>query len=193
MCTAASDQEAVQFNFATTMSFGAAAVCLSLATLGGYLGRSAPSRHFLHAAASGFTAGVYCLTNAVVAGGMSAGLTTWAGRVGLLVACLHPATWLLFLAAWDRRRLGRFERVLIGASIIAGLAALVPGWAVLDSHVERTVTWLGVTYRDPDVGPLGSPIMLLAYVEHITAAVTAIRMSRRNRRALALGLMLCLY
>lgn len=183
----------MQLNFATTMSFASAAMCLSLAMLGGFLGRSAASRHFLYAAASGLTAGVYCLTNAMIAGSMSVGVTVWAGRLGLLVACLHPAAWLLFLAAWARRPLGRFEHILIGASAVGGLAALVPGWAVLDSTTARTVTWLGVTYHDPDVGPIGEPIMLLAYAEHITAAVVAIRMSRRHRRALGLGLMLGLY
>ena len=183
----------VHFNFATTVSFGSAAMCLSLAALGGFLGRSAASRHFRYAAASGFTAGVYCLTNAMIAGDVGTGATVWAGRLGLLVACLHPAAWLLFLAAWDRRPLGRLQRILIGASAVAGFAALVPGWAVLDSTTERTVTWLGVTYHDPDVGPLGSPIMLLAYAEHITAAVVAIRMTRRNPRALGLGLTLGLY
>jgi len=183
----------VQFNFATTISFGSAAMCLSLAAIGGFLGRSAASRHFRYAAVSGFTAGVYCLTDAMIAGDVSPGLTVWAGRVGLLVACVHPAAWLLFLAAWDKRRPGRFQRALIGASTIAGLAALVPGWAVLDSTTERTVTWLAVTYRDPDVGPIGSPIMILAYVEHVTAAVVAIRMIRSNRRALGLGVMLTIY
>ncbi len=183
----------MHFNFATVVSFGSAAMCLSLAALGAFLGRSAASRHFRYAAASGFTAGVYCLTNAMIAGDVSLGVTVWAGRLGLLVACLHPAAWLLFLAAWDRRPLGRFERILIGASVIGGLAGLVPDWAVLDATTKRTVTWLGVTYQDPDVGPLGSPIMLLAYAEHVTAAVSAIGMSRRNPRALGLGLTLALY
>ncbi|HVM69640.1 MAG TPA: hypothetical protein VM204_07385, partial [Gaiellaceae bacterium] len=127
----------MQLNFATTVSFSAAAVCLSLATLGGFLGRNASSRHFLHAAASGATAGVYCLTNATIAGGMGVEVTVWAGRVGLLAACLHPAAWLFFLSAWDRRPLGPLCRALICASTLAGLAALVPGWAVLDSTTIR--------------------------------------------------------
>lgn len=183
----------MHFNVATTVSFCAAAMCLSLAMLGAHLGRGSASRHFRYAAVSGFTAGVYCLTNACIAGGMSAGASVWAARFGLLVACLHPGAWLLFLAAWDRRRLGGLQRALIVASAVGGLAGLVPGWGVLGTVTERTVTWLGITYRDPDVGPLGSPIMLLAYAEHIAAAVVALRMSRRNPRALALGATLALY
>ena len=147
----------MQFNFATTVSLCAATTCLSLATLGGYLGRSSASRHFRHAAASGLTAGLYCLTNAMIAGDVSPAIAEWAGRLGLLVACLHPAAWILFLAAWEKRPLGRFQRVLIGASAVAGIAALIPGWGVLNSTTERTVAWLGVTYRDTDPGPIGSP------------------------------------
>jgi len=173
----------VDFNLATTISFCAAATCLSLAALGGYLGRDRASRHFVFAAAAGFAAAAYCVTDAVIAGGMSVAITLWSGRASLLAAAVHGASWIAFLAAWDRRELSRFERVIVAASLLGGLASLVPGWAVGGAVTERTLSWARVTYRDPEVGPLGSPIMALAYAEQIVAAVAALRMSRRHPKA----------
>jgi signal transduction histidine kinase len=62
----------------------------------------------------------------------------------------------------------------------------VPGRAALDTVTVRSVNAIGITYRDPDVGPLGSPIMALVYVEQ----VIALRMSRRNPRATVVGIAL---
>ena len=173
----------MEFNLATTISFCAAATCLSFAVLGVFLGRELASRHYLHAAAAGFAAAAYCATDALIAGGMSVGVTVWAGRASLLAAAVHGSAWLAFIAAWEGRRLSRFERVLVVASVLGGLTSLVPGWAVVGSFTERTLSWARVTYRDPDVGPLGSPIMGLAYAEQAAAAVAALRMSRRNPKA----------
>jgi signal transduction histidine kinase len=173
----------VDFNLATTVSLCAAATCLSLAVLGAYLGRAPSSRHFHFAALAGFAAAAYCTTNAVLAGRMSVGVTTWAGRTSIFLASAYGAAWLAFLAAWERRRLTRFERGIIVASLVAGVVSLVPDVAVVGSVTERTVGWIGVTYRDPDVGPLATPLLSLAYVEQIVAAVAALRMSRRQPRA----------
>jgi signal transduction histidine kinase len=168
----------VELNFATTVSFSAAATCLALATLGAYLGRTAAARRFRHAATAGVAAAVFCVTNAIIAGQMSVGATLWAGRLSLTAATVHGAAWLAFLAAWDRRPLSRLERVLVVASLVGGALSLVPGLTVLASTTDRQLVSLGITYRDPDVGPLGSPIMALAFAEQIVATLAALRMSR---------------
>jgi len=173
----------VELNVATTVSFCAAATCASLSVLGGYLGRNAASRHFVYAAAAGIAAATYCWMDAILAGRADVATTLWAGRIAVLATSVHGAAWLAFLAAWDRRRFTRFERVIVAATVIAGLLALFPGVAVADTVTERNVAWIGVTYRDPDIGPLGSPIMGVAYVEQVVATVAAFRMSRRNPRA----------
>ncbi|MDB5214214.1 MAG: hypothetical protein JWO86_2141 [Myxococcaceae bacterium] len=180
----------MEFNLATTVSLCAAATCTSLAVLSGYLGRNPASRHFRFAATAGVAAASYCLLDAVLAGRLGEMVTVWAGRVSVLAASVHGAAWIAFLAAWDRRRFSRFERVVVVASLVAGVLALVPGTACLDTVTDRTVGWAGITYRDPDVGPLASPIMTLAYVEQVVATVTALRMSRRNPRATVVGVAL---
>ncbi|CAN5874700.1 hypothetical protein BH11MYX4_BH11MYX4_66380 [soil metagenome] len=156
---------------------------MSLAVLGAYLGRSPASRHFRYAAAAGFAAALYCVTNAVLAGRLDAETTIWAGRASIVAAVGHGAAWLAFLAAWDDRPLSRFERSIIVLSLAAGLVGLWPGVATLATVTERSVTWVGTQYRDPDPGPLALPIIALSYVEQVIAAVAALRMSRRNPRA----------
>ncbi len=173
----------MHFNLGTTISLCAASTCLSLAVLGAYLGQAPSSRHFRYASAAGFAAALFCITDAIVAGGLSASTTVWAGRFTLVTACTHGAAWLAFLAAWDRRDLSRFERSIIVASLIAAVASLVPGLAVAETVTPRTLAWANVTYGDPDVGPMALPFLLLAYAEHVLAALTAFRMSRRNPRA----------
>lgn len=187
----AGEDPTVDLNLATTVSFSAAATCAAIAALGGYLGRNHASRHFVHAAIAGVTAAFYCVTNAVLAGRMSAEITLGAARVSMLAATLHGSAWLAFLAAWDRRRLSRFERTLVTLAIVTGVVSLVPGVVVKSSFTER-VSWLGVTYRDPDPGPLAGFAILIAYIEQLVAMVVALRMSRSNPKAVvvatALGL-----
>jgi len=180
----------VELNLATTGSFCAAATCLSLAALGAYLGRGASSRHFLYAAAAGFAAALYCVTDAVLAAGMSTGVTVWVGRASVVVVAAHGSAWLAFLAAWDRRPLSRVERALIVVGGVAAALSLVPGVSVNSTVTERFSAALGVTYRDPDPGPLAVPVIAVLYAEQVAAAVAALRMSRRNPRALVVGLAL---
>ena len=178
------------FNVATTLSFSAAATCLSLCVLGAYLGRAATSRHFSYAAAAGLAATVYCVTNAIFAARVGLEITIWAARVSFVAGLGHHAFWLAFLAAWDRRRLSRTERVFIGASAFASLVALVPGLAVLDTVKDRTSLFLGVTYRDPEPGPLCLPILALIFGGQVLSMVSALRISRTNSKARVVGVAL---
>jgi signal transduction histidine kinase len=179
---------AVELNIATTVSVSAAATCLSLGVLGAYLGRAPASRHFVYAAAAAMSAAAYCMTDAVVAGRMGAGLTVWAGRLSMLVATIYGASWIAFLAAWDGRALSKVARRLVVASLVAGAVSLLPGTAVLDAVSDRTSVGLGVTYREPAPGPLAGPIILLTYGTQVLAAVTAFRMSRSNPKATVIGI-----
>ena len=179
----------MELNVATTVSFCAAATCLSLAVLGGYLGRAPESRHFRYAATAGIAAALYCISDAVLAGHVSTGVTVWVGRSSVVVAAAHGSAWLAFLAAWDRRRLSRLERGLIVASAVVAVVALVPELAVKSSVTER-LSVFGVTYRDPDPGPLASPVVAVIYVAQLVAAASALRMSRNNPNALVVALAL---
>lgn len=178
----------MDLNLGTTISFCAAATSSSIGVLGVYLSRRAASRHFRYAATAGFAGAFYCVTNAVLAGRVSPVVTVWAGRFGMLAMCVHAAAWLAFLAAWDRRQWSRRERTLIVVNLFAGLVALIPGAVAYDTFTERTVASLGITYRDPDVGPLGVPIVLLCYAVHVVAAVIARRMTASNPRARAVSI-----
>jgi signal transduction histidine kinase len=182
----------LDFNLATTVSFASASTCVSAAALGAYLGRAPGSRHYVFVAFAAVAAAAFCVTDACVAGGLSVGPTVWAGRASLLSASLHGAAWLLFLAGWDRRPLSRLERALIAVGVLGGLLALVPGLAIEETVTERSFHWLRVTYRDPVTGPMVGPILAVAYVEHVVASITALRMSRRVPKARMVGVALAL-
>lgn len=173
----------MELNFATTVSFCAAATAVSYGALGAYLGRSPESRRFRWAAVAGLAAATYCFTNAILAGRTSAALAVWAARFGFTLAIVHGAAWLAFIAEWQGRQFTRFERTLVASSALAGILALVPGVALVDSVSDRSLSWGGITYRDPGVGPLAVPIWGFAYVEHIVATASAFRLARRHRRA----------
>jgi signal transduction histidine kinase len=181
----------VELNLATTISFSAAATCFSLAVLGGYLGRAPASRHFVYAAAAGFAAAMYCITDAILAGRMSTEVTVWVGRASMTAVSLHGSAWLAFLAAWDRRKLSRFERALITACGLVALLSLVPELAVKSTVTDR-VSVLGMTYRDPDPGPLAAPVIGVTYITQLVAAASALRMSRSNSKAFVVALALAL-
>lgn len=173
----------MQFNLATTISFCAAATCSSSASLGAYLSLRPSSRHFRFAVVAGFAGALYCLTDAVLAAHVSVEATVAAGRVGVFAMMIHGAAWIAFVVAWRRRAWSRLERATVVANVLAGLIALVPGVVATSTLQERTVAWLGITYRDPDVGPLGAPIAILSWCTHVLAALAARRARFTTPRA----------
>lgn len=72
----------------------------------------------------------------------------WFARFNFLLAGLHGACWFFFDAAQRGRELDRWERVVVGVALVAGLASQIPGVVITDRVVAREVRWLGVTYRD---------------------------------------------
>ena len=173
----------MELNVATTVSFCAAATTVSYGALAAYLARSRESRRFRWAAIAGFAAATYCLTNVVLASFADARLAVWAARIGFGLAVAHSSAWLAFIVEWDGRSFTKFERALVAASVLAGLLALVPGVALGDTVHDRSLSWGGITYRDPVVGPLAVPILAFPYVEQVVATVAAFRLSRRHPRA----------
>jgi signal transduction histidine kinase len=185
----------LHLNVATTLSMVSAAACLSVAVLGWRLARGPGSRHFRVASLAATADALYCLTDAVLAGRIDVGITVWAGRLSLVLVCAHGAAWLAFLAEYSGRPLSRLERAAVGASVVGAVLALVPGLAIGHGFTERAFPALAVTYRDPQVGPLASPIMAVAYLDQILTIRLALLAGGRNPRARVIVvalLLLCL-
>ncbi|MFO0671225.1 MAG: ATP-binding protein [Polyangiaceae bacterium] len=182
----------LQHNLATTLSFASAAVTLSVAMMAARLGRG-PAPHFRYAALASLWGALFCVTDIVVAGGMSETLTVWACRANVLFALLHASAWLLFLAAWDQRPLRRFERQVVTASIVGGVAALVPGFAFSAPLTMRTLPSLGLAYAEPAIGPLAVPLLAVAFVAQVLAAMAARRVARAGPEARLVSVSLALF
>lgn len=129
----------MQLNFATTLSFCAAATTSWLAALGAFLSRHRATRHFRYAAAAMLSGALYCLSDAVLAGSMSDAWTIWAGRLGVFSMCAHSAGWVVFLAAWAGRPLSLVERAVVGADLLAAVLGLVPGLIAANTIHERRI------------------------------------------------------
>lgn len=183
----------MDFNVATTISFCGAAISVSVAVLGAYMGQRPATRHFRWVALAGAAAAVYCLTDAVLAGSLAPNITIWAGRVSAGAVGVHAAAWLLTLAAWDKRAPTRGERLAILGSVSAGFACLAPGIAVQEGVTVRSLRWLGVVYHDPVIAPVGVVLVGFCYAAHVAAALTAWRMRRRHPRAKAVAIGLSVF
>ncbi len=88
-------------------------------------------------------------------------------RVAMFFGGLHTASWIKFAAVQRDTKLSRFDKVVMCIGVALSLLALIPGAYVENALHERRVTWLGVTYRDGILTPLGS--VALAY--HVGALV----------------------
>lgn len=80
----------------------------------------------------------------------------WTGRLQVTGIALHVAAWHLYLPGWAGHPLGARHRAALWGLLAVGVLALFPG-AVYGGEVHpRPLAWLGVTYRDPVITPLGT-------------------------------------
>lgn len=160
--------------------------------MAGRLGRG-PAPHFRHAALAALWGALFCVTDLIVAGGMGETLTVWACRGNVSFALLHASAWLLFLAAWDQRPLRRFERHVVVASVVGAAFALVPGLVFSAPITMRTLPSLGVSYAEPAIGPLAVPLLGIAFVAQVLAAMAARRVARAGPEARFVSVSLALF
>ncbi len=179
-------------NTATTVSIAAAVTSFAVARLASRLSAAPSGRHFRFGVLAMCAGGVYALGEAIVAGSMSPGTTSWAVRVQLFTLCIHSVAWVAFFAAWGARSFTRVERIVAWSCAAMGPLAFVPGFTIGDKVTEHTVAWLGVTYRDAESG-IGGPLLVLVTTLGIAiAARAAYRLGRQNAHArhMALGFVL---
>ena len=80
----------------------------------------------------------------------------WTSRLEVTFVALHVLAWMVYLPGWANRPVRSLPPALWPLPALA-LSALVPG-VVFGADAEltaRPVAWLGVTYWDPGVRPMG--------------------------------------
>src|SRR6266542_3709778 len=116
-------------------------------------------------AAVGFTGALVAACNFTATLDVPLAVYGWTGRLQIVAVVLHVAAWFRYLVQWARplgaRRLG----LLLAPLLFTGAAALVPGVVYSEAVTLRTVSWLGVVYRDPVLTASGAVALavLVAY------------------------------
>ncbi len=116
-------------------------------------------------AAVGFTGALVAACNFTATLDVPLAVYAWTGRFQIVAIVLHVAAWFRYLVQWARplgaRRLG----LLLAPLLFTGAAALVPGVVYSEAVTLRTVSWLGVVYRDPVLTASGAVALavLVAY------------------------------
>lgn len=102
------------------------------------------------------TAGIYCLCESVVTTGVDETVLCWASRIGMFVGAFHGPSWLLYMAAQDRRPPHWWERGLFALGLIIAVVSTIPGGIVTDRVTYHEVGWLGVRYADVQATTFGA-------------------------------------
>jgi signal transduction histidine kinase len=102
----------------------------------------------------------------------------WTGRVEVVALALHLCAWHVYLPAWASRSLSAPHRAALWALAAAGALALWPGAVYGDALAPRSVPWLGITYHDPVITPLGSAVLLVITAFGIWAFAMTVRLAR---------------
>jgi two-component system sensor histidine kinase HydH len=144
------------------------------------------------AACAAFAA-LFNLANApVTMPGMSRDVLLLASRLNLFFGGLHAATWFVFIAGQERRRLTRFEQPVVVGAFLLSFLTLVPGLVVENLVEPRYVAHIGATYSDSPPTFFGQ-LAVVYYVGCVSYLLgrAIIRWRRGDRfartQALALG------
>jgi signal transduction histidine kinase/CheY-like chemotaxis protein len=87
---------------------------------------------------------------------VAADVYLWTGRLQVAGVALHVWAWHQYLPGWAGRRLTSAHASALWGLLAAGLLALLPGAVYGAAITPRPLPWLGVTYHDPVVTPLGA-------------------------------------
>jgi signal transduction histidine kinase len=102
----------------------------------------------------------------------------WTGRLQVLSIALHVVAWHVYLPGWAGRQLTPRHRAALWALAALGLLSLWPGLVYGSTVTPRPLAWLGVTYHDPDLTPVGAAIYAVIAAYGIYGTVLALRLGR---------------
>lgn len=135
-------------NVAVTLSTTAFAVGLLFAALTLYLSAAPGLPELRPFAMSCLFGALYAACNVIMAGDVEPRVGLWAAQISLAFGGLHGASWLYYRTVRERRRLFRYEKVLVAGVILGGFSTLIPGFLYTGEYWTHSVPWFHVTYHD---------------------------------------------
>ncbi|MFT3838623.1 MAG: ATP-binding protein [Myxococcaceae bacterium] len=137
---------------------------------------------------------LYCAGDAALTFGISDAASIIVGRLQLLAAGFHIASWFRFNAAMEKRPLQQAEKVIGVTLVVGGLIMQVPGLGILNVAHHHQVAFFGSTVVDEVPSALGQVIyaLMLAGIGYLVAHF--VQLSRRGvDYARTMGAMLGLF
>ncbi len=153
------------------LSIAAATLGVLVAGLCWWLSRAPGWQEMKRFALISLTAGLYCLAESITTVRVSENVVTWGSRLGMVVAAFHGPSWVLYIAAQQRRRAHLWEQGLVVAAAVVAILAAIPGVIVSGEVRYHEVDWLGVTYADAQATTLGA----LVYGLYCTTLLVPLR------------------
>jgi signal transduction histidine kinase len=172
------------------LSIAAATLGVIVAGLCWWLSRAPGWQEMKRFALVSLTAGLYCLAESVTTIRVSEATAIAASQFGMVVAAFHGPSWVLYIAAQQRRPARLWEKGLVVVATLVAILAAIPGVIVSGEILFHEVAWLGVTYADAQATPLGATVYGLYCTTLLIPLVVYVREARRGEptaRAHAVG------
>jgi signal transduction histidine kinase len=170
-------------NLAVALALIASVVGVVVAVLSSRFGRAPGWAQYKALALVAATAALYTACDSSATLQMSDGALRTIMRVQAVAAALHVASWLYYV----RRQLGHppstVDRVLVPVLLALAALSLVPGAMLTDRVWSITVSWLGVTYRQPEQTLLGGACFFVQCAILLVPLVRCLRAARDGFRA----------
>ncbi|MCC7108466.1 MAG: hybrid sensor histidine kinase/response regulator [Deltaproteobacteria bacterium] len=181
----------MHFTLPATFSFACIGVNLVFAGLSAGIGWRGGWREMRWFALVCLSAASFNACNVPITLEMDPGVLRLASSVSLVLAAVHGAAWLFYIAADAKRRLTRIEKGYLALVLAASGLATIPGIAVSDTVQTRHNAWLDVTYADVLPTSFGLMVYALCVGFLLFPLVHFVRQYRRGAPmagAFALGL-----
>ena len=178
-------------NLATYVSLAACLVGLLLAAITLSISSAPSTRGLRLFSLACFCGAAYAATTAMVAT-TSYTLSRVGTRFGLFFVSLHAATWFLYAARREGRRLFTYEQGFVLGALVCALLSLVPNALYDDDQVWiHDVPALGIRYTDTHskvVGDIAFGFLGCAVSVLLWRSLRRYRVADRTERAEAVGL-----
>lgn len=160
------------------MSGAAAAIHFSMMLISLAFARAPGWQSYRVFALIAFLLGLYATNNAFVLQGADvSSLTNISGRINVSIGVMVPALWVVFSRVRNDELFTNVDKALLAILVPLAILTHVPGVVVTGTHLTH-IQSLGLSYRTPEVSPLGQ---LLYGVSLFTMIVIANRYIHKAR------------
>lgn len=139
-------------------------------------------------------AAMFVLTNTATYLDVPEKVALLGSRVAMFFGGLHTTSWIKFASVQRNTKVSRLDAGIIAIGIVLSTLTLVPGLYMTDVVRARAIPWLGITYRDGVLTPVGTAAftyhlaaLFLVFGRYVIASFRGVKAARTY--SVALGVM----